>query len=68
MIQKLKETYEKVYFIGDSEPDSHPAAYADLTFAKNGLQDLLREKEWPFVPVDNFKQVEAYMVEKGMMS
>lgn len=67
VIQRLKEDYEKVYFIGDSEPDSHPAIYADLTFAKNGLQDLLGERNVPFVPVDDFKQVEDYLVEKGVM-
>jgi 2-hydroxy-3-keto-5-methylthiopentenyl-1-phosphate phosphatase len=68
VIQKLKEEYETVYFAGDSEPDSHPAVYADLTFAKNGLQNMLREKEAPFVPVADFKEVEAYLVKKGVMS
>jgi 2,3-diketo-5-methylthio-1-phosphopentane phosphatase len=68
VIQKLKEEYETVYFIGDSEPDSHPAQHADVTFAKNGLQEILREKKVPFVPVDTFKEVEAYLVEKGVMS
>lgn len=68
VIQKLKEEYEKVYFIGDSEPDSHPSVYADLTFAKNGLQEMLREKMVSFVPVDHFKEVEDYLVKKGVMS
>jgi 2-hydroxy-3-keto-5-methylthiopentenyl-1-phosphate phosphatase len=67
VIQKLKEEYETVYFIGDSEPDSHPAVHADLTFAKNGLQDMLREKKVPFVPVDDFIEVENYLVEKGIL-
>jgi 2,3-diketo-5-methylthio-1-phosphopentane phosphatase len=67
VIQKLREEYETVYFIGDSEPDSHPAVHADLTFAKNGLQDMLSEKKVPFVPVDDFKEVETYLVEKGVM-
>jgi 2-hydroxy-3-keto-5-methylthiopentenyl-1-phosphate phosphatase len=68
VILKLKEEYETVYFIGDSEPDSHPACHADLTFAKNGLQDILREKKIPFVPVADFKEVETYLVEKGVIS
>lgn len=68
VIQKLKEEYETVYFIGDSEPDSHPAKVADLTFAKNGLQKLLREQKVPFIAVDDFKEVENYLVEKGVMS
>jgi 2,3-diketo-5-methylthio-1-phosphopentane phosphatase len=68
VIQKLKEEYEVVYFCGDSEPDSHPARYADFTFAKNGLQDMLREQKVPFIPVDDFKEVETFMVEKGVLS
>jgi 2-hydroxy-3-keto-5-methylthiopentenyl-1-phosphate phosphatase len=68
VIQKLKEQYEAVYFAGDSEPDSHPAVYADMTFAKSVLQDMLREKEVPFIPVQDFKEVEDYLVEKGVLS
>ena len=68
VIQKLKEEYETVYFIGDSEPDSHPAKVADVTFAKNGLQDLLREQKQPFIAVNDFKEVENYLVEKGVLS
>jgi 2-hydroxy-3-keto-5-methylthiopentenyl-1-phosphate phosphatase len=67
VIQRLKEEYEAVYFSGDSEPDSHSAVYADLTFAKNGLQDMLREKKVPFIPVRNFKEVEAYLLEKEVL-
>ena len=68
VIQKLKEQYEAVYFAGDSEPDSHPAVYADMTFAKSVLQDMLREKKVPFISVQDFKEVEAYLVEKGVLS
>lgn len=68
VIQKLKNEYEKVYFIGDSEPDSHPAVFADLTFAKNGLQDILRENRVTFVPVGDFKEVEDYLLEKGVIT
>ncbi|MDQ0200450.1 MtnX-like HAD-IB family phosphatase [Neobacillus ginsengisoli] len=67
VIQKLKEEYETVYFIGDSEPDSHPAKVADVTFAKNGLQELLREQKLPFIAVNDFKEVENYLVEEGVM-
>ncbi|WP_209124111.1 MtnX-like HAD-IB family phosphatase [Alkalihalobacillus sp. BA299] len=67
VIQELKKEYAKVYFIGDSEPDSHPAAYADLTFAKNGLQEMLRERNIPYVPVETFKEVENYLMSKGVL-
>ncbi|WP_216830564.1 MtnX-like HAD-IB family phosphatase [Alkalihalobacterium elongatum] len=68
VINELKQEYTEVYFIGDSEPDSHPAPFADLTFAKNGLQDLLREKNIPFIPVETFKEVEAYLITKGVLT
>lgn len=67
VIQDLKKEYETVFFIGDSEPDSHPAEYADITFAKNGLQDLLRKKDIAFVPVEEFREVENYLKEKGIL-
>lgn len=61
VIRKLKTKYESVYFIGDSEPDSHPAVDADITFAKGVLQSLLRERKIPFQPVESFIEVEQYM-------
>ncbi|MCY7778965.1 MtnX-like HAD-IB family phosphatase [Bacillus haynesii] len=65
VIQKLKENYETIYFAGDSEPDSHPAKFADVTFAKDALQDLLRQQEVPFVAVETFEDIERYLKEKG---
>ena len=65
VIQKLKEEYETIYFAGDSEPDSHPAKFADVTFAKDALQDLLRQQGVPFVAVETFEDIEQYLKEKG---
>lgn len=67
VILKLKEKYETVYFFGDSEPDSHPAAYADTTFAKDSLCGLLEEKGIKYVGVNNFKEVEAYLRQSGRL-
>lgn len=67
VILKLKEEYETIYFFGDSEPDSHPAAYADVTFAKDALCGLLEEKGINYVGVNNFKDVEAYLRNKGRL-
>lgn len=67
VIQELKEQYTNVYFSGDSEPDSHPAAYADITFAKDTLQDILKEKNVPYVPVETFAQIDSYLTAKGVL-
>lgn len=67
VIQELKETYETIYFAGDSEPDSHPAKYADVTFAKDSLQDLLRGQNVPFVPVETFKDIEQYLMKHNVI-
>jgi 2-hydroxy-3-keto-5-methylthiopentenyl-1-phosphate phosphatase len=68
VILELKQQYEHVYFSGDSEPDSHPAAYADITFAKDALQTILQEKKIPFVAVETFREIEDYLLEKGVLS
>ncbi|MCT8138298.1 MtnX-like HAD-IB family phosphatase [Anaerobacillus sp. CMMVII] len=68
VILELKDQYTHIYFSGDSEPDSHPAAFADITFAKDALQDILKEKNIPFVAVDTFKEIELYLLEKGVLS
>ncbi|MDO6656789.1 MtnX-like HAD-IB family phosphatase [Anaerobacillus sp. 1_MG-2023] len=65
VISDLKEKYEVVYFAGDSEPDSHPAKVADLTFAKDALQELLKENNVPFVAVESYQQIEDFLHEKG---
>ena len=67
VIQKLKEEYETVHFIGDSEPDSHPAAFADLTFAIGPLQTLLKEKGIHYVPVEDFSEVRSFLVSEGYL-
>ncbi len=67
VIQKLKGKYETVHFIGDSEPDSHPAAFADLTFAIGPLQRLLKEKGISFVPVQDFSEVASFLQKEGFL-
>ncbi|KGX86997.1 MtnX-like HAD-IB family phosphatase [Pontibacillus litoralis] len=67
VIQSLKEEYEIVHFAGDSEPDSHPAVYADVTFAKDALQHILKEKDVPYVAVNNFKEIEQELIQEGFI-
>jgi 2-hydroxy-3-keto-5-methylthiopentenyl-1-phosphate phosphatase len=68
VIKELLNQYDEVYFAGDSEPDSHPAAFATVTFAKNGLQQILNEKNIPHVPVETFKEVQTYLTAKGVLT
>lgn len=65
VILTLKQKYSKVYFAGDSEPDVGAAMAADCAFARKGLQELLSEKNIPFVPFDKFVEVDKYMQQKG---
>ncbi len=67
VITQLKDQYDFVYFIGDSEPDSHPAKHADITFAKGALQHILKEQNTPFIPVNTFKEVEQFFIDKGVI-
>ncbi|RNA69323.1 MtnX-like HAD-IB family phosphatase [Alteribacter keqinensis] len=68
VIKKLKEEYETVDFIGDSEPDSHPAVYADTTYAIGVLQEILKERNVPFIPVSSFKEVEAHLIDSKVVT
>ncbi|KGP73447.1 MtnX-like HAD-IB family phosphatase [Pontibacillus yanchengensis] len=68
VIQELQTEYETVHFVGDSEPDSHPAVYADLTFAKDALQHILEAKNVPFIPVNDFTEVEKTLIQKGFIA
>lgn len=63
VIQSLKQSYDVIYFIGDSEPDVPAAKYADVTFAKGSLPSLLREKKIPYHSVTSFMQVGEYVKE-----
>lgn len=65
VIQKLKEEYETIYFAGDSEPDSHPAKFADITFAKDQLISLLQANNIPHIPFEHFAEIEQYLIEHG---
>ncbi|TYR80535.1 HAD-IB family phosphatase [Priestia megaterium] len=67
VIQELKKKYDVIYFAGDSEPDSHPAVFADLTFAKDALQGLLQKKGVEFIPVNEFKEIDDFLVKKGVL-
>ena len=67
VITQLNDQYEHVYFIGDSEPDSHPAKHAVITFAKGALQRILKEQNTQFIPVNTFKEVEQYFIDKGVI-
>ncbi len=68
VVQELKEQYETIHYAGDSEPDSHPAVHSDLNFAKKELQDLLKEKNVPYIPIETFKDVEKELSRRGFIS
>ncbi|OAT82484.1 2,3-diketo-5-methylthio-1-phosphopentane phosphatase [Bacillus sp. MKU004] len=67
VIADLKKEYEFVCFAGDSEPDSHPAKLAHVTFAFAQLQDLLKNLSLPCINVRNFKEIERYLREKNYL-
>ncbi|WP_201715049.1 MtnX-like HAD-IB family phosphatase [Rossellomorea arthrocnemi] len=67
VIADLKEEYETIYFAGDSEPDSHPAEVADVTFAMKALQSILKERSTPFIEVDDFHDIDRYLTDKGVL-
>jgi Haloacid Dehalogenase superfamily, subfamily IB, phosphoserine phosphatase-like/2,3-diketo-5-methylthio-1-phosphopentane phosphatase len=67
VLESLRKEYKAVYYAGDSAPDVIPAMNADIAFAKGVLQQLLKEKNHSFVPVENFKQIESYLIENSII-
>ncbi|PYZ95168.1 2,3-diketo-5-methylthio-1-phosphopentane phosphatase [Salipaludibacillus keqinensis] len=67
VIQHIKESYDHVFYFGDSEPDSHPAKYADTMFAKDALIMILKEQGVPYIPVRDFKDVNRFLSEEGWL-
>lgn len=67
VVSALKGKYQKVYFAGDSEPDTGAAEAADLAFARNDLKRLLVQRKVPFVPFDRYNEVEEHMSSNGML-
>ncbi|WJV28517.1 MtnX-like HAD-IB family phosphatase [Rossellomorea sp. AcN35-11] len=68
VLTDLKQEYETIYFAGDSEPDSHPALVADVTFAMKALQSILSEKDIPFVKVHDFTDIDVYLTRYGVLN
>ena len=65
VVKELKQSYEKVFFAGDSEPDFEGAKAADVIFAKSELNKLLTISKINFIPFENFSEIEQYMIGKG---
>ncbi len=67
VVEKLKSNYKTIYYAGDSEPDVRPSLLADTVFAKNQLKNLLSAENCPFVPFDNFKEIEEYLKKERVL-
>ncbi|MFL0250055.1 MtnX-like HAD-IB family phosphatase [Clostridium neuense] len=57
VVKKLKESYDFVFYAGDSEPDLNAALIADVVFAKSSLQKLLEERNKKYFQFENFKEI-----------
>ena len=68
VINELKEEYEKVFFAGDSEPDLAAARAADIAFAKAGLKDMMSKERGSFIPFENYKNIEEYLIREGWLN
>ncbi|RYL95882.1 2,3-diketo-5-methylthio-1-phosphopentane phosphatase [Sporolactobacillus sp. THM7-4] len=62
LARDLMADYDTVFFAGDSRPDLKAAMLADTIFAKGKLQGLLDEENRPYVPIENFADVENYLL------
>ena len=68
IINYLKEKYPYIYYVGDSLSDIVPCKLADECFAKGALQHMLSDQKVDFIPINNFSDIEKYLIEKGVIS
>lgn len=68
VIKELKTRYDKVFFAGDSEPDLAAAKAADLAFAKSELKTMLDKERGKYIPFDNFKDIEGFLVREELIN
>jgi 2-hydroxy-3-keto-5-methylthiopentenyl-1-phosphate phosphatase len=57
VVQKLKESYKKVFYAGDSGPDLKPALIADVVFARGQLPAMLDTEHKPYIEFKNFTEI-----------
>lgn len=57
VVEKLKKSYKKVFYAGDSGPDLKPALISDVVFAKGDLAELLKKENKEFIEFKNFSEV-----------
>lgn len=67
VVENYKKEYKKVYFAGDSEPDTRGAAKADVVFARSHLKKLLTDRNIPFIGVDNFNDIGNHLNQMGVI-
>ena len=68
IINYLKEKYPYIYYVGDSLSDIVPCKLADECFAKGALQHMLSDQKVDFIPINNFSDIEKYLIEKEVIS
>lgn len=67
VVTAFKKDYRRVYFAGDSEPDTQAAMNADVVFAKPGLARILQEKGQTYIPFTEMRQVLTCLEEQGVI-
>lgn len=56
-IEKFREKYEKIIYIGDGASDFCPSSKADFLFAKKKLLEYCKENNIPYVKYSDFNEV-----------
>lgn len=57
----LADEYDRMIFVGDSQPDLTAAMAADLAFAKGALQPLLDAEHHPYIPIEGYADIDTYL-------
>jgi 2-hydroxy-3-keto-5-methylthiopentenyl-1-phosphate phosphatase len=62
-VERAREAYGTVAFVGDGVSDRFGARYADVTFAKDDLAEHCRRESIPFLDYRNFEDVRSGLMQ-----
>ncbi|WP_444685408.1 MtnX-like HAD-IB family phosphatase [Alkalicoccus luteus] len=67
VMQELGSRYDTLFFAGDSEPDSHPASLATVTYAMKKLPPILDRMGTPYEKADDFSDIASDLKKRGVL-
>jgi len=66
VLASRRDAYDRIIYVGDGSSDVCPSQKADLVFAKRTLYEKCRLNGTPCIGFDGFRDVQAYLMDRGI--